>query len=356
MNFLKLANWLFQRGNNIIIYAAKNTRLLREVEEAGIPFRVIKRHRKYFDGINAIRVAKKLKKDNTDILFIADNRDTEIAAVIKTYLNRSIKIVYQQQMLVGVSKKDKVHTWRYSNLDAWIAPLHILENEVKMKTYFDPAKIHIIPLCVDTEKFQSEKYEKTEARKKLNLPTEKIIIGIIGRITRNKGQLLVVNALKLLIEKKYQLDLLILGEPTIGETESHDYLKLIKNEIKDNGLEENVHIRPFTKDIRLFYDSIDIFVLGSTGETFGMVTVEAMLAGLPIVATNSGGTPEILDYGKYGFLYEPNNEKQLADKISLILNNVESSKKLAESAKERAVNYYSHDYECKEIENLFNSL
>jgi glycosyltransferase involved in cell wall biosynthesis len=89
--------------------------------------------------------------------------------------------------------------------------------------------------------------------------------------------------------------------------------------IREAGLTDRVFVRPFRKDIAVFYKAIDAFVMASKAETFGMVTIEAMACGTPVIGSNAGGTPELLQFGKLGYLFEPLSANHLAAKIEAFI-------------------------------------
>ena len=92
--------------------------------------------------------------------------------------------------------------------------------------------------------------------------------------------------------------------------------KLI-NMIKDSNLSANVVLmgQVSHKDISILINASDIFVLPSLSESFGIVQIEALACGKPVVATINGGSEEIITSEQYGYLVEPGNVKQLAEKI-----------------------------------------
>lgn len=83
------------------------------------------------------------------------------------------------------------------------------------------------------------------------------------------------------------------------------------------------------------YKEADIFILPSTIEGFGMVFLEAMNYGLPVIGSNVGGIPEIIDDGKNGFLVDPENPKEIAEKIRIIFEDEALRNKISENAYKR---------------------
>ncbi|HEY4786389.1 MAG TPA: glycosyltransferase family 4 protein [Bacteroidales bacterium] len=353
MNVLKLAHWLYKRGWELTLYTNENSRIYLESKKYSIKTHVIPNHRKYFDFLGAYRFYRMLKKHKIDNIFVFDNRDLDFIYLTKLFSFGKLKVVYQQHMQIGLNKKDILHTMRFSGIDHWIAPLNFLKNEVRERTRLDPAKIEVIPLGTEVNEFILPKYQKSEARHKLNIDPSVFLLGILGRIDPKKGQYFLVEAIRALNNKSINAELLIMGEPTINEPESYQYFVALKQYLIEHNLSDKVHIRNYTSDISLFYNAIDVFILASEGETYGMVTIEAMLSRLPVIATNSGGTPEILNFGELGLLYIWNDLDNFCEKVSWILQNQEASDLMATKAQKVASEKFSHNHECELIEKLF---
>ena len=352
MNLLRRAEWLSQRGWKTTVLCVENSPIDTEARRKSLNVINIRRNFKYCDIVNALRVERILKRNRINLLWIRDTRDISIASLVKRIFN--VKVIYQQAMQIGVNKRDFFHTVRFSAIDAWISPLKFLANQVVKKTRFDAKKIHIVPLGVDVEKLIGKKISRSNARRILNVPDSGKIIGVIGRIDPLKGQLFLIEALRKLRDSRMNLNLLIVGEPTKDEGE--EFFNFIKRRTHELNLDKNVFFRPFRKDVEIFYRAIDIFALPSKGETYGTVTIEAMIFGLPIIATDSGGTPEILEHGRLGFLYPPDDEEKFFEKIKWIVANEDEVKKIASLAKQTAREKYSHITECKKLEEIIEKL
>ena len=353
MNTLKLAEWLSIRKWQIVLFTTKNSKIYEGAVKKGFSIHTLERPKKYFDFKAARKLASLLKENNIKIIFIIDNRDIDVIAIAKMFFYRELKIIYQQQMQIGVKKKDLIHTLRYRNIDYWISPLNWLKDEVLQKTNFPEERIKVIPLCVEINKFVTRKYTREEARKRLNIPTGKTLIGIIGRISPKKGQFILIQGLLELKQKNIEAEVLIFGSPTIDNPICHQYDRDIKDFTMSNKLDKLIHFRAHSEDVNLFYNAIDIFVMASEGETFGMVTIEAMLSGLPVIATKSAGTPEILNFGELGLLFKHNDIPGFVECVEWILNNPDAAKTMAAKAQTTAIKKFSHLAEIEQIERVF---
>lgn len=145
-----------------------------------------------------------------------------------------------------------------------------------------------------------------------------------------------------------------MGAETIGE--SNAYKTAIQTHIEANNLEEHILFRPFSVDIFKFFNTIDVFIMATHGETYGMVTVEALCAGVPIIGSNSGGTVELLENGHQGTLFISKDSLDLSHKMKETIENMQLIRQRAANYKPIAKEKYSHVRECVEIENIFKTL
>lgn len=355
LNLYRLAHWLHDRGTNLVVFAKEGSGLAQRCQQAGLAWVPVNKHRKYFDFRNAARVAKKLEAEGVDVLLVSATRDISLATIIKSWFYKEVKLIYQQQMQFNFSKKDLIHTLRYNQLDAWIAPLQILKHQVLKYTNVKEAQIHVIPLGVDVSQLTSHLVSRQEARTALNLPQDVRMLGILGRIDPKKGQVFAVEGLSELVSRKgVNMHLLIVGEPTLNEGDEY-YQKLLDT-IKDLGLEDRVHLRGFMSEVHLFFSAIDLFLMASEGETYGMVTLEAMACGVPVIGTNSGGTPELLGHGKFGRLYTPNKLPEFISAVEEIFADEHTAHEAGQAAAAEVPARYSHELECQQIEQLIAHL
>lgn len=356
MNTLKLARLLSEKGYNITLITQEQSTIYNKGKDLFSASILIKSNRKYFDFGTAKKISKSLKENGISTLMTFDNKDIDVVAWTKKIYFKDLKVIYQQHMQIGINKKDLIHTFRFKSIDCWISPLNYLKNEISERTKFPSEKIKVIPLCLDISKFTQRKYSKKEALELLNISPKAPLIGIIGRIGEKKGQLFLVESLMKLKQRGIQIELLIFGSATVNDPVCMEYSEKLFQTVKENNLEEVVHFVEFQENVSLFYNSVDVFALASHSETYGMVTIEAMLSKLPIIATQSGGTSEILDFGKLGLLYEYENHEDFCQKIIQLIENKTESDNRVVLAQKIASEKFSQEIEIEEIDILIKKL
>ena len=137
-------------------------------------------------------------------------------------------------------------------------------------------------------------------------------IVLVGRIVETKGQIDAVLATRELINKKLDLELLLIGK---CKTKNAKYLEKIKTIIKADRLNSRIKICGYKSNPYPIMKAADICLMCSKNEAFGRVTLEAMLLKKPVIGTKLGGTVELIKDNYNGFLYKPGNYKKLASQI-----------------------------------------
>jgi glycosyltransferase involved in cell wall biosynthesis len=188
-------------------------------------------------------------------------------------------------------------------------------------------KVKVMPMPVDTQKFR---------RQRLMSKNEKTLL-CVARFTRQKGLDYLIQAIKILFDKGFDFKTKIIG----GGPER----KNLEKKIQELGLSEKVLLLDSIPSEKIFshYQESDLFVLPSIEEGFGLVLVEAQLCGRPVIGTNSGGIPDIIEDNVTGLLVKPQDPVDLAKAIERILVDPELAEKLAEQGFQSAISKFSHE-------------
>jgi D-inositol-3-phosphate glycosyltransferase len=351
LNTLKLAGWLTAYGWNVSMLVLKGGEMERRAKDfcnsvyttdAKKPLAKLKPMHQWLQACKA------------QLVFTPLNKDIAAISLYKRVYDKNIKHVYQQQMQVGLNKKDFIHTFRYKMIDLWISPLNYLRDEVIAQTKVPAEKISVIPLGIEIDRYINNKISQKEARQKLQLPSEPKIIGVLGRIDPKKGQDFLIRGIEYIRNRpELNYHLLVMGNVTPHEGDT--YLKSLYQLVETHQLQDRVHFRESTLQTGYFYSAIDVFGMPSHGETFGMVTVEAMASGKPVIGNNKDGTREILQYGKLGYLYEFENLDSFAEQLQAL----DQNKKIAamiEAARREVEEKYTSDIMCLTYDTAFIKL
>lgn len=172
-----------------------------------------------------------------------------------------------------------------------------------------------------------------------------ITIGVVSRLEHIKGMDLVVPAFAKVYEKNKNIRLLVVGDGSLRHQmeEDADRLQLGKN-IEFAGMQQQ-------RDLQSYYDKIDVLLMPSRSEGFGLTAIEGMARGCVLVASNTGGLPEVVREGYVGLLHQPESVDDLANKICSLIENP----KLLEQMRSHLSDYV-HQFTFERYADLFNDL
>lgn len=220
---------------------------------------------------------------------------------------------------------------------------------------FNDGDVRIIHRGVDTDIFDPKNI--TQQRmvamiNKLQIPNDRTIILLPGRLTEWKGQLYFLDVLTKLKNKNY-LCLIV------GDSKDHGkYLEKLKKKIKKNNLNGLVKIENNVTDMSSLYTISDVVVSSSIrGEAFGRIVPEAQAMKRMVVATAIGGSLETIIDGKTGWLVDPQDTDKFAEIIDMILDMpTKERNKIGEIARQHIVNNYTTENMCAETVKLYKEI
>lgn len=345
MNQVRNAIWMKERGHQVVLLCVANTPIEKFALSNKIEIIHIEKHKKYYDFKKAKILSDVLISNNITHLINRSNYDMSIMSNVKRRLKNKIHTSYFMEMQLGVKKTNILHTLRYKNIDVWSCPLNWLKQQVEEWTNFKNELV-VIPSGLDLSQFENLNSREND-RKSMEIDQNKLVFGLIGRFDVKKGQLLLLEAATKCENTDFQIALL--GEPTINEGEI--YFDEMKSFIKANELENRVSIHPFQENTAPFYNAIDWLVMATKAETFGMVTIESLACGTPVLGSNAGGTPELLQNETGGKLFKSSDSSDLALKIDQICQEEKSidKEKLKSLAKP-----FDHHLVCSMVEKVLD--
>jgi glycosyltransferase involved in cell wall biosynthesis len=199
-----------------------------------------------------------------------------------------------------------------------------------------------VPLAADFARFSTvESQSPRDIRRKLGLDENRPIVGIVGRMQRWKGMHVFVDAMARVLREVPDCEGLIVGGMFKLEPEYEPWLR---TRVKELGLEKKIRLVGMQRNVPEWMQAMDVFVHASEREPFGIVVIEAMSLGKPVVATKPGGPEEIITDGVDGQLVTWNDPDELARAILRYLRDPEWARAVGQRAKKRSEEYTMEKY------------
>ena len=283
-------------------------------------------------------IIKEIREFNTDIIHV--HSGCWHKAAMAGWLSGINKIIYTEHgRYYPESNKlvllDKLFSRITSNIVTVSQNLATYMHEV---VGIREDKISVILNGINVEKFvQSRNLIRLEARR----------VGIIARLAPVKDIGTLLRAMRIVIDKFPDVELDIVGD---GPERTP-----LEDLTKELNLANSVKFLGFRRDIAEILLPLDIFVLSSISEGTSITLLEAMAAGKPVVVTNVGGNPAIIDNGVNGFLVPPRDPERMADAIIRLIEESETGRKMGEANIRKVENKFSIHAMARQYEQVYDS-
>jgi glycosyltransferase involved in cell wall biosynthesis len=193
----------------------------------------------------------------------------------------------------------------------------------------DQNKLVVVHSGIDLALYEKE--AAIQLRDELNLSREAILVGNLSALADHKDYPTFIQTAKVILSKREDVHFVIAGS---GREE-----KKIRHQIRNLGLDKNIHLLGFRNDPVSIMQSLDVFLITSVTEGLGTIVLEAFAAGVPVVATRAGGLPEMVQDGVTGMLADIKDADALANAVLHILDDSTLRDSLIRNAKKRVQDF-----------------
>lgn len=212
-------------------------------------------------------------------------------------------------------------------------------------------RLDVILNAIDSHKFEAGETARDAIREELGIKADVWVLGIVGQLAARKGQLELIRAIAR--SGLSNLQLLIVGAPLFAH--DREYARALEAETKLAGLSERVHFLGSRDDISAIMKALDLLVVNSSAEPFGLVVLEAMSCGTPVLATKAGGVPEIIKHGEDGWLVPARDEQALTEAIVYLSTHSDVRARLAEQGEQRVKLRFTLDRFMNELQRFYEA-
>ena len=316
VHVFSLCRELMSMGVPVVLACRSHSPIEKKAKETNIPI-LNAPLKNAIDLKSARTLANYCRQNSINIIHAHNGRDYWMAGFAKCFYP-SLKVIITRHILASL-KTTLFHRWLYKKIDKVIAVSESVKNTI---TVLAPVKITVVYNGIDTQKYASAK--PGTLRKELSLAATTKIVGMVGQINPSKGHMTFIESIPEILSQNTATAFIIAGGGDVSQLKKMNH---------------NVHFLGQRSDIPAIMKDLDVFVMASLNEPFGLVTIESMAAGTPVVATNTGGTAEIITDGENGLLFPPKNSEKLAQAVGKILTDKNLAAKLQKNGMDTAQKY-----------------
>jgi sugar transferase (PEP-CTERM/EpsH1 system associated) len=240
---------------------------------------------------------------------------------------------YEVDMFAGLPLRRRLfRRAAYAMADAIFAVTRELRDFHARQAWIQPQRMGVMYNGVDTQRFAPSSESRLAMRKELGLPEGSFVVGAVGRLVPIKDHETLLKAAALLCKNGVDVRVLL-----VGSGPERQRLQVLST----NSLEGRVCFVGDSSRVPELLNAMDVFVLPSLNEGMSNTLLEAMACGLPALATNVGGNPEIVENNLNGCLFTPGDTAWLAEKLQLLARDPEVVHQLGTAARNHAIESFS---------------
>ena len=312
-----LVNGLSRRGHEVFVAVAPDSPVISMLDEVSSENIIQLTMRNAISLRSALKLAKFARERKVEIIHAHLGRDYPLAAVAAG--RSGARLILTRHVMFPLGRVHRLVLRRTARV---IAVSEAVADALRSQRIFNPAIIRVIHNGVDTDRFAAE------APKRKN--ETRLRVGTIGELAPVKRQEDLIRAAQHICRERDDVEFVIEGEDKSPTGENRQRLLRLIAELQ---LEQRVHLSGWSEDIATLMASLDVFVSTSESESFGMAIVEAMAAGLAVVATATPGACEIMKDNVTGRLIAIRDVHAIAKAIGELVDSPEERARLGANAR-----------------------
>jgi glycosyltransferase involved in cell wall biosynthesis len=339
-----LAVALRRKGYRVVVACSIAGDLSAALEEAGIPIRPLLRRlvKRRLSPAYAWRLRRLLLGSERFDLVHAHIYASAVAAAIATS-GTGIPLVITEHTEASWQtwRARWASRWVYRRAERMIAVSTPIRRRLIERDGVHPDLITIVPNAVVSASEARSEEPPTGLR-------ERPLVGVVARLQPEKGVSNFLKAAARVAPQFPEAHFVIAGDGPLRQ----ELVALAE----DLGLRDRVHFLGFRSDASALMGSLDVLVVPSLTEGSPLVTLEAMAAGVPVVASAVGGIPDQVRHGKEGLLVPPGDTGAMGDAIVALLRDPARARSLGEAGRRRATSEFSHAVMVRRIEDVYRDI
>jgi len=242
---------------------------------------------------------------------------------------------YELETLEGLPLRRRILSRAfYGMADSVFTVTSDLKNYHTKQSGIAPKRVRVIYNGVNTERFSPRPEVVQKIRKELGIPERRVVIGSVGRLVPIKDHETLLRALDVLLRQGEDVHVLLVGA-------GPELAKLKEFAITTPNLFDRVTFAGSSDRVPEMLNAMDVFALPSISEGMSNTILEAMASGIPVVVTNTGGSPELIEDGKSGWLFTPRDVHTLAWQLARLSADKDLRSQFGAAARQHVLEHFS---------------
>lgn len=339
---------------HLSLIADKGDYLIDPIRKLNIPIHFVPMMHSRFDVRTAYQIARIAIAEGADVLHCHGTRAAFFGAMAKPFcgVKKSIYTVHGFSYNKDMPSREKLfYLWVERFLgkahDRLISVSKFDRTEAIERKVCLANRISAVPNAIDFKKFNPASVNG-EFRAAIGLDADVKLVGTAARFVPQKGIEYLLESAEMILDSCRDVRFVIVGEGDLEEK--------LKSITKKKGLSDKVFFTGSSKQMAQVYAGLDVFVLASLWEGHPLTLIEALAMKTPTVATETSGSPEIIEDGKSGLLVPPKDPKSLARAVIQLLEDRKFAQNLAENGRDSVIDRYSFSKMARQTEEVFREL
>jgi len=340
-----LANGLTRRGHDVFAALNPSSPLRSELSSVAEQNIVQAPMRNALNVSSALKLARFVSENRIQIIHAHVARDYPLAALVAR--RSSARLILTRHVLFPMKRTHKLTLRRTNRV---IAVSQAVAEGLRAQRIFSEEKIVLIHNGIDVDRFARGREDRFTNNKDAG---QNLRVGMIGHLAPIKGQEDFIRAAAIVYRQRRDVGFVIAGE---DKSRSGEHRQRIERLIAELNLDQRVSLIGWVDDVAKLLPDFDLYVSPSRSEPFGLSIVEAMAAGVPVIATASEGAREIIDDQQTGRLVPIGDVEALADAISGLLADPELRERLTAEAQCRVRERFSLERMLDDTEDVYGEV
>ncbi|MBI3610829.1 MAG: glycosyltransferase [Nitrospirae bacterium] len=338
---LHLAEGLSRRGHSCIVAGQPDSPLLKRAAEKGLKTEAVAMPSEW--SLSAVRTLSRiLKHERIQVIHMHTSHACTLGGWAARLARVPVRIISRRVDFSVRSNPFRKLKYQWG-VDRIVAISEGVRN-VLIEDGLDPDRIEVIHSGIDPRPFEPN-FPSGEARREFGIPEKSPVIGCVAYFADHKGHRYLVEAAARVAAAVPEVRFLLVGD---GELRP-----LIERQIKGLGLDKNVILTGFRNDIPRLLAAMDIVALASHLEGLGTSLLDAMAMARPVVATRTGGIPEMVEDGLNGRLVPPRDPAAMAEALIELIRRPDERRRMGKAGRARMLEKFSADAMVAATESLY---